>query len=146
MTDKEIAEIAKVLTEAIVYDHYTALYHGYTSIYYYKSAKNLIEAGYGNIKEYQSEIDRLQMELAKIEKGMLVKLPCKVGDSIFYVWNGKIETYIVDRIGCDNNGWYFNVDDEDHFDHYFDDSSEIGVTVFFDRTEAEAKLAEMEGN
>lgn len=86
------------------------------------------------------EITCLVATYGDIENGTLIELPCKVGDLVFYVYDGKIETYVVDKIGCDNEGWYFNVDDEDHFDHYFDDTSEIGVTVFFDRAEAEAQL------
>lgn len=62
------------------------------------------------------------------EQGMLLRLPCKVGDTVYLIKNdGTIAERVADMmfIGV---LW-----------------KEFGKTVFLTRSEAEAKLAEMEG-
>ena len=62
------------------------------------------------------------------EQGLLLRLPCKVGDTVYLVKNdGKIVARVADMM-------FIGVLWE-----------EFGKTVFLTRTEAEAKLAEMEG-
>ena len=72
------------------------------------------------------------------EQGLLVRLPCKVGDTVFRIWNGEIEQYQVVSV-------WFN----DHikrrfhaecfpFLRFYDE--DIGKRVFFTHEEAEAAL------
>lgn len=71
------------------------------------------------------------------ERGQLVKLPCKVGDDVFRIYDGKvyadwqiayIEVY-EDEIVL--------IDDSDNAIMY---PADVGKTVFFSRREAEAAL------
>lgn len=89
------------------------------------------------------------------EQGLLLRLPCKVGDTVYQISENFIEPCTVDTIFLgnymDRNGNYCNMA-EIYYDRddcpyvsteiYFTD---IGETVFLTREEAEAKLAEMEG-
>lgn len=92
------------------------------------------------------------------EQGLLIKLPCKVGDTVYYISEGLIEpctveviflAYYTDKDG--NNSYMAEI----HYDRedcpyvsteiYF---TEIGKTVFLTRNEAEEalqKMNEMEG-
>lgn len=88
------------------------------------------------------------------EQGRLVKLPCKVGDTVYYISEGFIEPctvetiFISDYTDKDGNCSYIA---EIHYDRedcpyvsteiYFTD---IGKTVFLTQAEAERKLKEME--
>lgn len=89
------------------------------------------------------------------EQGLLLRLPCKVGDTVYYISEGFIEPCSVETIFLvdymDENGNCSNMA-EIHYDRedcpyvstdiYFTD---IGKTVFLTQTEAEQKLKEMEG-
>lgn len=88
------------------------------------------------------------------EQGLLLRLPCKVGDKVYQISENFIEPCTVETIFLgnyrDRNGNWCNMADI-HYDRddcpyvstemYFTD---IGETVFLTETEAEAKLAEME--
>lgn len=74
------------------------------------------------------------------EQGKLLKLPCKVGDTVYTIYSdedgsfieeAKVEEVSTHRIWIDS--MYFDYDD-------------IGKSVFFTRQEAEAALEKMEGN
>lgn len=87
------------------------------------------------------------------EQGLLLRLPCKVGDTLYYISEGFIEPctvetiFISDYTDKDGNCSYMA---EIHFDRedcpyvsteiYFTD---IGKTVFLTQAEAEQKLKEM---
>ena len=87
------------------------------------------------------------------ERGLLLRLPCKVGDTVYYISEGFIEPctvetiFISDYTDKDGNCSYMA---EIHFDRedcpyvsteiYFTD---IGKTVFLTKEEAEKKLNEM---
>lgn len=84
------------------------------------------------LKEYQ------QLE----EQGRLIKLPCKVGDTIYYINSNENETneltvYSFDirplqHFVCDYMGTRLNF-------------NQFGETVFLTKSEAEAKLKELRG-
>ena len=89
------------------------------------------------------------------EKGLLLRLPFKVGDKVYQISENFIEPCTVDTIFLgnymDRNGnWcnmaeiYYDRDDCPYVstEMYFTD---IGETIFLTETEAEAKLAEREG-
>lgn len=81
------------------------------------------------------------------EQDRLVKLPCKVGDTVYGISMGKIISLTVNEISifymkgervinvkCQNN---------DEFRNYVE--KEFGKTVFLTKSEAEAKLKELRG-
>ena len=90
------------------------------------------------------------------EQDLLLRLPCKVGDTVYYISEGFIEPctvetiFISDYTDKDGNCSYMA---EIHYDRedcpyvsteiYFTD---IGKTVFLMQAEAEQKLKEMESN
>ena len=89
------------------------------------------------------------------EQGLLLRLPCKVGDVVYQISENFIEPCTVETIFLgnymDRNGnccnmaeIYYDRDDCPYVSTaiYFTD---IGETVFLTKEEAEVKLAEMEG-
>lgn len=101
----------------------------------------------GNIIEKLAQYEELE------EQGLLLRLPCKVGDTVYYISEGFIEPctveviFLADYTDKDGNCSYIA---EIHFDRedcpyvsteiYFTD---IGKTVFLTKEEAEKKLNEM---
>ncbi len=98
-------------------------------------------------------IDRLAEYEDLEEQGKLLKLPCAVGDTVYYVDNEYYFTVLpvkVDEISIMESNAFLckcllfngNGDVETQFDF---DKDDFGKTVFLTRQEAEDKLAEMEG-
>ena len=90
------------------------------------------------------------------EQGLLVRLPCKVGDKVWDNDFGHPESYEIKAFSygyCDS---YVEPDIEDEIIFYYENytgsitgafpMSEIGKTVFLTREEAEKKLEEMKKN
>ena len=88
------------------------------------------------------------------EQGLLVKLPCKVGDTVWDNDFGYPESYEIKAFSygyCDS---YVEPDIEDQIIFYYENysgsitgafpMSEISKTVFLAREEAEKKLEEMQ--
>lgn len=73
------------------------------------------------------------------EQGFLVKMPCKPGDTIYYVADGKITEKHV--IGFLYTNQLYIVTEEFNFSC---PAELIGHALFITREEAEAKLKEME--
>lgn len=102
----------------------------------YKQMANWLE----QLKEYQ------QLE----EQGRLIKLPCKVGDTVYCIENKEIYTCIVEKISISkNNGVWVEIS----FPKEIPDivaieynSNDMGKIVFLAKTEAETKLEELRGN
>lgn len=111
----------------------------------------------------EMSVHNVRMALAKLadyedaeEQGLILRLPCKVGDKVYQISENFIEPCTVETIFLgnyrDRNGNWCNMA-EIHYDRddcpyvsteiYFTD---IGETVFLTETEAEAKLKEMEEN
>lgn len=107
-----------------------------------------IEAVYHKLKEYED------LE----EQGRLIKLPCKVGDTVYCIFNRYTK--------CTSNSKEFDEYDCQGCEHECDSKKEnyvqdmraysldwivtnlknFGKTVFLTKTEAEAKLKELRGN
>jgi len=84
------------------------------------------------------------------EQGLLIELPCKVGDSVYFImkefdiakesWKRNIDEYIVTEIrGNKYNPLWFMASSEKctHIDFH---PTQIGKTVFLTREEAEKAL------
>lgn len=110
-----------------------------------------IDAVYRKLKEYED------LE----EQGRLVKLPCKIGDDVWFVPSqtcyklnilnkhseaNKVYHQKVARITFDENGWYMECDKdlECATDHILIDKM-YKETWFLTKSEAEAKLKKMRG-
>lgn len=84
------------------------------------------------------------------EQDILVKLPCKVGDTVFYISEKIILEYEVVGFSVDKTGARLI-----YGEHHVDENDEtyscnlsvdrIGKTVFLTKSEAEAKLKELRG-
>lgn len=110
----------------------------------------------GRYKALEEIAERLANREQAEEQGLLLRLPCKVGDKVYQISENFIEPCTVETIFLgnyrDGNGNWCNMA-EIHYDRddcpyvsteiYFTD---IGETVFITETEAEAKLKEMEEN
>ena len=94
------------------------------------------------------------------EQGRLIKLPCTIGDGVYFVPSktnyrlnilnhhseeNKIYNQKVARITFSQNGWYLECDKDLEYatDHILQDKM-YKETWFLTRTEAEAKLKELE--
>ena len=108
--------------------------------------------GAGNCKTVENMIKKLATYEDLEEQGLLVRLPCKVGDTVWDIDTGYPEPYKITAFsyGChDLVG--FGCDDDITF--YYTSCrrqtagafllSEIGITVFLTCEEAEKKLKEM---
>ncbi len=83
------------------------------------------------------------------EQGRLIKLPCKVGDTVYCIENKEIYTCTAGKISISkNNGVWVEINfpkempDIVAIEYNPDD---IGKTVFLTKSEAEAKLKELKG-
>ena len=110
--------------------------------------------GAGNCKTVENMIKKLATYEDLEEQGLLVKLPCKVGDMVWDNDFGYPESYEIKAFSygyCDS---YVEPDIEDEIIFYYENytgsitgafpMSEIGKTIFFTREEAVKKLEEME--
>jgi hypothetical protein len=84
------------------------------------------------------------------EQGRLIKLPCKVGDAVFYISGKIILEYEVVGFSVDGTGaWLIygehHVDENDKTYGYNLDVDKIGKTVFLTREEAKSRLKELRG-
>ncbi len=83
------------------------------------------------------------------EQGLLLRLSCKIGDTIWYVDNDDDDYPIkleIDTISIDDNKniWYYANDDVYGKFGFID--SDFGKTAFLTKSEAEQKLKEMEND
>ena len=82
------------------------------------------------------------------EQGLLLKLPCKVGDTVYSVTRDFISEYTICSIEMYKEGFFFNWKCEKGI--YINlrgfTNFDIGKTVFLTKEEAEQALAGMEGD
>ena len=104
------------------------------------------ELRYYNYNDFQKMAQKLAEYEDLEEQGLLLRLPCKVGDTIWYVdeddddYPIKLEIDTISR--NDNNDiWYYSYDDVYGKFGFID--SDFGKTVFLTQAEAEEKLKEM---
>ena len=89
-------------------------------------------------------------KLAEADKdGRVVVLPCKVGDTVYFVNAKKILEFAVVGYAVDETGisWVYSehVDKTGHTNERTFSPDRFGKNTFFTREEAEKALAEMEG-
>ena len=82
------------------------------------------------------DVDKWEEHKDLEEQGLLVKLPCKVGDTVYSVECNEIKEFIVSHFDVCMKGIYA------YQDYIF--IGEMGFSVFTTREEAEKALAEIE--
>lgn len=109
-----------------------------------------------NCKTIDDVIDKLAEYEDLEEQGRLIKLPCKVGDTVYVngvLGYGEAERYKVIRVdyhstlGTGKNEFYIEAllcTDPDSSIAFYD--KQFGKTVFLTKSEAEQKLKEMESD
>lgn len=99
--------------------------------------------GAGNCKTVENMIKKLATYEDMEEQGLLVRLPCKVGNSLYCIVNGEVKKLKVHSFGVPA----FGITDIEF--KYVDGFKilrfigELGKTVFLTREEAEKKLEEL---
>lgn len=82
------------------------------------------------------------------EQGLLVRLPCKVGDTVYVPTRVLVSEFKITTIFCDIQGtyfyWLFCCGIYERTNGFSE--RDIGKTVFLTREEAEKKLEEMKKN
>ena len=83
------------------------------------------------------------------EQGRLIKLPCKVGDTVWKVEERLehiyIERLVIDRIEVNDNYIYYFANEKITGESVIWDNCDFSKTVFLTKSEAEAKLKELRG-
>ena len=104
-------------------------------------------------------MDKMMEKLAdyedKQEQGLLIELPCKVGDTLYRIWTcGKsgrsIAEFKIEHIDIDNYpqiefSYRCTKDSHSFYPYRFCKLEDLGKTVFLTRSEAEEALAKMGG-
>lgn len=82
------------------------------------------------------------------EQGLLLKLPCKVGDTVYVPHRGKIQEMIIQMVSWNGTGFFFSWTLNSGIYPWLDGFGDmnIGKTVFLTQEEAEQKLKEMESD
>lgn len=98
------------------------------------------------LKDVAELLEELKSYKEAEEHGLLVRLPCKVGDDLYCIVNGEVKKLKVHSFGVSD----FEITDIEF--KYVDGFKivrfvgEVGKTVFLTREEAEKKLEEMKTN
>lgn len=110
------------------------------------------------VKDIKRMIRNLPTACEKEEQGVLMKLPCKVGDTLYRIdtdermENIEIEPFIIEYIViCENEDVLFKYDAYDgvicHLENIITDKPYLDYyRVFLTKEEAKQKLAELKGN
>lgn len=100
-----------------------------------------------NVCDIQKALNRLGELEDKLENGTLLDVPCKVGDSVWYIAFGRVYEGKIHAItfGGRNNvkGGQIHIYDYDK-DNASLKLSEFNKSIFFTKEEAEARLKEVE--
>lgn len=108
--------------------------------------KEVVEAAFGNDT---SRIERAHNLHVADKEGRVVVLPCKVGDTVYFVNAKQILEFAVVGYAVDETGisWVYSehVDKTGHTNERTFSPDRISKTTFLTRAEAERALAEMEG-
>lgn len=94
----------------------------------------------GTVEEFRTALRRIAEDDKAREDGRLVELPCKVGDTAFYIGFGRVDEEKVIAFDISETG-YRAITEIDYEDRFGFDENEFGKTVFLTRQEAEAALS-----
>lgn len=98
--------------------------------------------------ELEKALEKLATYEDLEEQGLLVRLPCKVGDTVYVPTRNFVSELRITMVSVDMHGAYFswmlNSGIYPNLDGF--SKSKLGKTVFLTREEAEKKLEEMKKN
>jgi hypothetical protein len=103
-------------------------------------------------EELQERNRELKQEIAeykdKIEQGTLIELPCKVGDTVYFVYETdndemRIDKGVIESFSIDCESLWFRARYESGLS-YWHTALGLGVDVFLTREEAEKRLKELQ--
>ena len=111
------------------------------------NAKNIIDLAFA---DDTSKAERIRKLLAADDEGRVVVLPCKVGDTIYFVNAKQILEFTVVGYAVDETGisWVYSehVDKTGNTYERTFSPDRIGKTTFLSREEAEKALRKMKGD
>ena len=99
------------------------------------------------LKDVAELLEELKSYKEAEEQGLLVRLPCKVGDILFRINKGARNPIIkmkVSQITMTSKSYNIKAIEEDYGEVFFSDV--IGIKVFLTREEAEKKLEEVQND
>lgn len=102
--------------------------------------------GTGDCDRLKAMVNRLAKFEDLEEQGLLVRLPCKIGDDLYCIVNGEVKKLKVHSFGVQDfeiTGIEFKYVDGFKIVRFV---GEVGKTVFSTREEAEKKLEEMKND
>ena len=105
--------------------------------------------GTGDCDRLKAMVNRLAKFEDLEEQGLLTRLPCKVGDTVYVPTRNFVSELRITLVSVDTNGmamyfsWLLNSGIYPNFNGFY--GYELGKTVFLTREEAEKKLEEMKG-
>lgn len=84
-----------------------------------------------------------------LESGKMIRLPCKVGDTVYFVYETDKDEMFIDKgliqsFSYDEQGVWFSAIYE-NLSSYWHTALSIGDTVFLTKAEAKNKLKELKG-
>ena len=103
----------------------------------------------GRYKDLEEIAERLANREQAEEQGLLLRLPCNVGDTVYCIEDKQVWCCTIEKISISkNNGTWIEISFPEKMPSIASMEfypSDIGKTVFLIEEEAEAKLKEMEG-
>lgn len=96
--------------------------------------------GAGNCKTVENMIKKLATYEDLEEQGLLVRLPCPIGTTVWDIYGTGIRKNVVSGIEYGKDGRWFLWANEDEW------LGELNVVVFLTREEAEKKLEEIQND
>ena len=96
--------------------------------------------GAGNCKTVENMIKKLATYEDLEEQGLLVRLPCPIGTTVWDICGMDIRENVLSGIECDKDGKQFLWANDDEW------LGELNNSVFLTREDAEKKLEEMKND
>lgn len=113
----------------------------------FADVRGLIAIFYRNMWAMAELREKLKRYEDAEEQGLLIRLPCKVGDTVYVPTRNFVSELRIILISIERDNvffyWILNTGIYPNLNGFT--ASDIGKMVFFTYEEAEAKLAEMEG-
>ena len=104
-------------------------------------------ADHESAKQLIAMIEELKQYKDAKEQGLLLRLPCKVGDTVYCIEDKQVWCCTIEKISISkNNGTWIEISFPEEMPSITSMEfypNEIGKTVFLTEEEAEAKLKEM---
>lgn len=110
----------------------------------HEDADMVIEVTAKQLKEYETILTELKKYKDLETEGKLIKLSCKIGDTVWYVEeDDELSELIVDHIDINDNYIYYHTDEKMTGLSYIVSDDDFSRTAFSTKEEAEMKLKEI---